>query len=325
MKWCLALLVLVGCASGQFELKEWMKEDGRIKVVATVAMVADLVKAVGDDEVDVIVLIKGDLDPHSYQLVKGDDEKLVRADLIIASGMGLEHGPTLQSYLKESPKAYVLGNEILKKYPELALKVGGVVDPHIWMDLSLYAKTIPVIVEALSKARPEKATHFHDRGERLRQELLSAHEKAKAILHEVPENKRYLITSHDAFNYFTRAYLAEPDEIESGEWQKRFDAPEGLAPDSQLSQKDIFDILQHLEKYHITVIFPESNVSSDSLRKIQQAAREKGLTISMGNPYLYGDAMGPPGSDGDTYIKMILHNAKTIAEDLKGEGVNEER
>lgn len=325
MKWCWALLLLFGCASGQFELKEWMKEDGRVKIVATTAMVTDLVKAVGGDEVDVIVLIKGDLDPHSYQLVKGDDEKLVRADLIIANGMGLEHGPTLQAYLKGSPKAYLLGSEILANYPDLALSVDGAQDPHIWMDLSLYAKTVPVIVKALSKARPEKAGQFQDRGEILKKELLAAHEKAKTILHEVPKEKRYLITSHDAFNYFTRAYLAEPEEVVSGEWQKRFEAPEGLAPDSQLSQKDILDILNYVEKYHITVIFPESNVSSDSLRKIQQAARDKGISITLGNPYLYGDAMGPPGSDGDTYIKMILHNAHTLAEDLKNGGDDEQR
>lgn len=315
----LSLLFLISCASGQYDLKNWMAEDGKIKAMATTGMIADLVERVGGDEVDVIVLIKGDLDPHSYQLVKGDDEKLSRSDVIFANGLGLEHGPSLQSYLSESMKAHFLGSLILKEYPELILKVDGQTDPHIWMDLSLYAKTLPVITEALSGLRPEKKSYFEAREKEAYKALMEGHEQAKKIMNEVPERERFLVTSHDAFNYFARAYMAEPGEVENGAWQKRFKAPEGLAPDSQLSQKDISDILTHVKKYNIHVIFPESNVSPDSLRKIREAASEEGLEITLGNPYLYGDAMGPSGSGGDTYVKMVLHNAETIAEDLTGE------
>lgn len=318
----LPLKLLLSCATGQYDLKNWMQEDGKIKVLATTGMIADLAKAVGGDEADVIVLIKGDLDPHSYQLVKGDDEKLVRADILFANGLGLEHGPSLQRHLESNPKARFLGSLLVKEYPELILKVKGQTDPHIWMDLSLFAKTLPVIVQAYSEKRPDKAADFASRGKEMEIALLKAHEDAKKAIHSVPENKRYLITSHDAFNYFARAYLSEPGEVESGAWQKRFAAPEGLSPDSQLSQKDITDILVHVKKYNIEVIFPESNVSADSLKKIRDAAREMGMKISLGNPYLYGDAMGPPGSDGETLPKMVVHNAKTIAEDLTG-GVNE--
>lgn len=323
MKWLLSLLsavFLFSCASGQYDLKNWMKEDGHIKVLATTGMIADLVKAIGDEDVDVIVLIKGDLDPHSYQLVKGDDEKLVRADIIFANGLGLEHGPSLQRHLEQNPNAKFLGSLLLKNHPDLVLKVKGQTDPHIWMDLSLFAKTLPVIVEGLSEKRPEMAAVFAERANKLTADLMAAHEKAKVEMHTVPEDKRYLITSHDAFNYFARAYLSEPGEIENGTWNKRFAAPEGLSPDSQLSQKDIVDILAHMKKYKIQVIFPESNVSADSLKKIKNAANEKGMKVSLGNPFLYGDAMGPPGSDGDSLTKMVVHNAKTIAEDLK-EGV----
>lgn len=320
MKWLvlfsLSALILFSCASGNYELRDWMKDNGKIKVVATTGMIADLVKQVGGDQVDVMVLIKGDLDPHSYQLVKGDDEKLVRADVIFANGLGLEHGPSLQKHLETNKKVYFLGSLLLKNYSDQLLRVQGQIDPHVWMDMSFFAKTIPVIVEGLSQARPEESKLFHENGEALTALLLKEHEEVKNELKKVPENKRYLVTSHDAFNYFARAYMTEPGEQESGEWTKRFQAPEGLSPESQLSSKDIEDILKHIQKYHITVIFPESNVSSDSLKKIKSAADEMGIKISMGNPFLYGDAMGPAGSDGDSYIKMLKHNAKTIAEDL---------
>lgn len=312
----LVVLVFSSCGSGQHELKNWMVPNGRVKVLATTAMIADLVKEIGGDKVDVIVLIKGDLDPHSYQLVKGDDEKLGRSDIIFANGLGLEHGPSLQSYLEKHSKVKFLGSLLQKNYPSEILRFNGQTDPHIWMDMSLFAKTLPVIVEGLSEARPQYKEEFKERGDKLTQELLAIDLQIIEEMKKVPPSRRFLVTSHDAFNYFARAYLAEPEEKASGEWMKRFRAPEGLAPDSQLSTKDIADILEHVEKYHIRVIFPESNVSSDSLKKIKNAASERGFQISLGNPFLYGDAMGPAGSDGDTYKKMLLHNAKTIREDL---------
>ncbi|MCB1113390.1 MAG: zinc ABC transporter substrate-binding protein [Chlamydiia bacterium] len=319
MRWLLGLLVLAACQTGQYDLKNWMQDDGKIKVLATVGMIGDLAKEIGGDEVDVIVLIKGDLDPHTYQLVKGDDEKLFRADVIFANGLGLEHGPNLNAHLSSSDKTCFLGSRLKEKYPDDIIRVDGQTDPHIWMDLSLYAKALPVITEALSKIRPEKKALFLERQEKLYSELMKGHETVRSIMQRVPSEKRYLVTSHDAFNYFAKAYLATSEELQENAWQKRFQAPEGLSPDSQLSQKDISDIVEHVKKYHIEVIFPESNVSPDSLKKIREAAREKGLEITLGNPYLYADAMGPKGSPGDTYLKMVISNAKTIAEDLMGE------
>lgn len=312
----LMCLLLCSCGPSNHELREWIQDKEHIKVLATTAMIADLVKEVGGDEVHVLVLIKGDLDPHSYQLVKGDDEKLLQADVVFANGLSLEHGASLAQHLNRNPKVFFLGDVLLKTRPNPLLSYKGQIDPHIWMDISLFAKTVPLIVEALTSQRPAKAAYFQERGKILADKLEKSHQQVRAILAKVPKEKRYLVTSHDAFNYFARAYLAEEDERASGSWTVRFQAPEGLAPEAQLSSKNIYDILEHILKYRIRIIFPESNVSSDSLKKIQNAALEKGLELRLGNPYLYGDAMGPPGSDGDTYTKMIEHNARTIAQDL---------
>lgn len=299
------------------DLKNWMEQSDELKVLSTTAMIDDMAKEIGGDQVKTLVLIQGDLDPHSYQLVKGDQEKLLSASVILANGLNLEHGASLKSFLNSSSKAYFLGDYIAKKTPEKILKYKGETDPHIWMDISLWQSAIPLVVQALSDARPSKKDYFEARGEKLKETYLSKHDQIKAILAEVPASKRYLVTSHDAFNYFARAYLAEPNELIDGSWSERFQAPEGLAPDSQLSLNDIRHIVEHLKKYRIQVIFPESNLSPDSLKKIVDASEREGVHVMLGNPYLYGDAMGPKGSDGDTYLKMIEHNAKTIRDDIK--------
>jgi manganese/zinc/iron transport system substrate-binding protein len=314
----LITLLFYGCNDHQKirheEFNKWLENNGKIKVISTTGMINDLVKEVGGDHIDSLILIQGDLDPHSYQLVKGDDEKLTAATIIFYNSLGLEHGPSLQKYLLENPKAVGLGNVLDSSD---IIEVQGQKDPHIWMDISLWAKTLPIIVKTLSDKIPEHREFFQNNAKRFEKEMLETHERVKKIMGAVPEQKRYLVTSHDAFNYFTRAYLSPESEIKSNEWKKRFVAPEGLSPDSQLSTGDIKFIISHVKKHGITLLFPETNVSRDSIYKIIQAANEEGLTLSIADCCpLYGDAMGAPGSEGDTYLKMIEHNAHKIASEM---------
>jgi len=318
--WFLSLLLITlftGCSSSaqkrQAEFQKWQEPNGKLKVLSTTAMINDLVKAIGGNHIDTLVLIQGDLDPHSYQLVKGDDEKLSFADLIFYNGLGLEHGASLHHYLMKSQTATPLGDKIIQQDPSLVVLVDGNLDPHIWMDVSAWAKTIPVIVSVLSDKLPQYSQEFEENGRQLQKELEQLHQELKEILLKVPANKRYLVTSHDAFNYFARAYLSTPSEVENGTWSQRFAAPEGLSPDSQLSAAHIRQIIDYLKEHDVHLIFPETNVSRDSIKKIVQAAEDQGMEVSIACCPLYGDAMGPEGSDGDTYIKMQRYNAETLA------------
>lgn len=313
-------LVSILCLSCSVEnernqrVREWMQpSEGKIKVLSTIAMIDDLVQLIGGKYVDSLVLIMGELDPHSYQLVKGDDEKLAFADLIFYNGLSLEHGPSLKKTLYERKNTIALGDEIQKSTPELILSYNGQVDPHIWMDVSLWKKNVPLIVGALSAREPAHAAYFASNGKKVEADLTALHEKITRELQSIPEEKRYLVSSHDAFNYFAKTYLATDQERQHDTWQKRFAAPEGLSPDSQLSASDIKAIVDHLQSHKIQVIFPESNVSRDSIKKIVEAGRQKGLDLSIAQQTLYADAMGPKGSDADSYMKMVHHNASVIA------------
>lgn len=311
------VLLLVSCEpsaeNSRDSLRVWMQPNGKLKVLSTIAMIDDLVDQIGGPYVDGITLIKGDLDPHSYQLVKGDDEKLAFADLIFYNGLGLEHGPSLQNFLHSSSKATALGDKLRESDPQAIILYKGQVDPHIWMDIGMWMKIVPYIVEALSQKDPNHVEEYRKNGEALLSKMSQVNEEVKNELQSIPSEKRYLVTTHDAFNYFTRAYLSEEGETDK-QWQERFAAPEGLAPESQISSSDIQEILDHLTKYHIHVIFPESNVNRDSIRKIVQAGKEKGLELKIAEVSLYADAMGKPHSDGDGYLKMIRHNATSIAQ-----------
>lgn len=312
----LLTIALCGCAQPDAarrsdvarNLNAWMENNGKIKVLSTTAMIDDLVGGVGGKWIDHITLIRGEIDPHSYELVKGDEEKISFAKIVFHNGLGLEHGASLHYQLQRHACAVALGNTILETKPDLLIRVEGEIDPHIWMDISLWASAVQPIVEALSRVDPEHAAEYKNNGEILRKSMMQKHADLAKQLQATSSKVRYLVTSHDAFNYFARAYLADDVEKKNGEWKKRFAAPEGLAPDGQLSSSDIQKMIDYLMRNQVNVVFPESNVSRDSLKKIVNACQEKGLEVRLSSAVLYGDAIGTSAG----YLKMIEHNCAML-------------
>lgn len=316
------MCTLYGCSDShrqkQNTVKDWLTPNGKIKVLSTTAIINDLVRQVGGDYVDTHSLIQGNLDPHSYQLVKGDDEKLNAADIIFHNGLGLEHGPSLRRYLLQDVKAVSIGDQIDLANPSDIIYVNGQKDPHIWMDVAIWSKAVPIIANTLSQRDPEHSLEYHQNAHQLIDQMMRIDRQIKNLMQSLPPKKRYLVTSHDAFNYFARTYLATPEERISGKWKQRVNAPEGLAPESQLSAYEIKQIIDYLKRFNVHLLFPESNVSRDSIRKILSAGKEKGLDLEIVCCPLYGDALGDPGSEGDTYLKMILYDAKLMANYMRG-------
>ncbi len=296
---------------GSKEKSSIVEGEKKLVVLSTTAMISDIVEQVGGERIQAIVLIQGAIDPHSYELVKGDDEKIEGADLVFFNGLHLEHGASLQYKLSSHPYAISVGDYILSKYPDCILYEEGQLDPHIWMDISLWAKIIDPIVEALSLKDPEGKEYYEEKANLVRGKMLQFHLTLKEQLQKVPESRRYLVTSHDAFGYFTRSYLATEEDLIADTWRKRVAAPEGLAPDGQLGVMDLQKIVDYLAKYQIGVVFPESNVSRDSLKKIIFACKEKHLKIRFSQNPLYGDCMGATGS----YLDMIEHNGSILVKE----------
>lgn len=327
--YCLLFFLLLAAQSCQSDAwqkrkrdtSQWLQTTDKPKILTTTAIIDDLVKQIGGNRVASLALIQGDLDPHSYQLVKGDDEKMHLADAIFYNGLGLEHSSSLSYFLKNEKKAVSLGNAIAQKHPPLMLYQDGQIDPHIWLDISVWKHAIPLIVTVLSDIDPQNSAIYKKNGDALTDAFLLTHEAVREQLQTIDPKLRYLITSHDAFNYFARAYLATPAEQQHNTWQARFAAPEGLAPDSQLSAADFQHILNHIKEYQIQFLFPESNVNRDSLYKIIDAGRALGLNLKMAAAFLYGDAM--PLRDiregESSYLAMLRHNAKVIADTLHGQ------
>lgn len=319
----LILGLLFGCTSPpsgkQNALVSWMEGNGKIKVLSSVEMVSDLVRGIGKEHIENLTLVQGELDPHSYELVKGDDEKLRRADIIFYVGIGLEHGATLSQALQGNPKAVGVGDWILKNHPHRILSIDSVVDPHIWMDISLWLMAIEPITEALVQLDPHHESDYNKNARELSEKLNTAHNVLLRKLAQIPKEKRYLVTSHDAFHYFGRTYFAEEDEKgESSEWIKRVQAPEGLAPESQLSTADIKSIVEHLKLHNIRVIFSESNVSQDSIKKIVDACRKMGIYVEIAKEPLYGDAMKSNMEGKEMgYLETLFHNADVLMRNLK--------
>ncbi len=302
-------LLFIGCSrESKKEVGDYFQSNGKVKVVSTTAMIDHLVAEIGGERIDHLSLIVGDLDPHTYELVKGDGELLDYADLIFCNGLSLEHGASLRYYL-ENHRAIPLGDQLIKEHPESFLTVQGQVDPHFWMDVGLFAQAVDPIVVALCEKAPSYAEEFIENGAKLKAALIRADEEFYAKMQEVPPSRRFLVTSHDAFNYFTRRYLAEQNE--EG-WEVRCAAPEGLAPDGQMSVIDIHRVSTFLCHHRVPIVFPETNVSTDSLKKIISICREKGLDVKICEIPLYGDTMGGEGTGADNYLSMIQHNINVL-------------
>ncbi len=305
------LLLFIGCQKMEQrhnQIKAWMEDNGAIKVLCTTEYVVSLVRSVGGEAVDVLSLVNGSNDPHSYQLVKGDNEKFLRSDLVFSTGLGLEMGASLARYLALY-NAIAIGDYIAHETQQ-AIFVGPTVDPHMWMDISLWAQGVDVIAQQLTAIRPDVSEYFKKNAFDTKNRLMEVHEKIRTLLHTVPPEHRYLVTTHDAFHYFCRAYLAEQKEQQSGEWSKRCIAPEGFAPESQISTHDLDTVISYIIQHHISEVFVESEMNEDSVKKIIDVCRERGQDVTLSDEALYSDTI-----DG-TYEKTIEHNAEVITRAL---------
>ncbi len=301
---------LAGCGSNESNAKSRSSEipnGQRIQVVATVAMVTDIVKQVVGDRADVIGLLSEGIDPHLYHPTSNDVQKLRNADVIFHGGLMLE-GRMEDSFrsLKKSGKRVVavaesLDPAILRKPAEFE----GHFDPHVWMDVSLWSQCVEAVAKEMSEHDTAHAAEYTDRATTYRQELVQLDEYARKVIASIPEEQRVLVTAHDAFGYFARAYGMQVKSVQ------------GISTESEAGVADINSLVDFLVERKIGAIFVESSVSDKGLRAVIEGAAQRGWKIRVGGE-LFSDAMGSAGTYEGTYIGMIDHNATTIARELGG-------
>ncbi|MFW6322886.1 MAG: metal ABC transporter solute-binding protein, Zn/Mn family [Guyparkeria sp.] len=279
----------------------------RLEVVATTGMIADAVREVGGDRVEVRALMGPGVDPHGYRQTRSDIVAMTRADLVLWHGLYLE--AQMEGFLEKLARrqSVVAVAESLPREDLLAhADHDDRHDPHVWMVPELWSQVVLVVRDALVEARPESAETFRRNADAYLDELDRLADYAREATATVPAEGRVLLTAHDAFGYFGRAYDFEVVGIQ------------GISTQSEAGLSRIRALVDMLVDRDVQAVFVESSVSDRNIRALIEGAASRGQEISLGGE-LFSDAMGPDGSYEGTYIGMIDHNVTTITRALGGE------
>ncbi len=279
---------------------------GKIQIVATVGMVADLVRAVGGSHVSVKQLMGPGVDPHLYKANRDDVRDLMRSEMVFYSGLMLEGKMTdaLRNAGRRKPSCQVTA----ALDPQLISFEGTDEhhpDPHVWMDVSLWSRCVDEVVRSLSEFDPSHATDYRNNAADYQSQLSALHAYGLQVIGSIPTERRVLITSHDAFHYFGRAYGL------------RVLGVQGISTDSEAGLQQINSLVDLLVEQKIPAVFVESSVPRKSIETLIRGAAAHDHTIRIGAE-LYSDAMGPTGTYEGTYLGMLDHNLTRVARSLGG-------
>jgi manganese/zinc/iron transport system substrate-binding protein len=278
-----------------------------INAVATVGMVGDLVANIGGDKVKLTTLMGEGVDPHLYKPTRDDVQKLLSADIIFYSGLLLEgRMPDAFARVGRSGKpVWAVTEKLDESYLLEPPGMAGHWDPHVWMDVKAWSKASEVVEGALGEYDPANVELYRRNGARYREELARLDEYVRGVIASIPQTQRVLVTAHDAFNYFGRAYGIEVRGVQ------------GISTESEAGVQDINRLIDFLVARQVPAIFVETSVSDKNMRALLEGAKAKGRQVKIGGS-LFSDAMGRPGSYEGTYVGMIDHNATIIVRALGG-------
>ena len=279
------------------------------KIVCTVGMITDIVSNLAGDYAEVEGIIGEGIDPHLYKPTRGDVIKLSQADVVFYNGLLLEGKMTdvLVGIASKGKLVKAVTEAILVETDYLLEKDDGsaYTDPHVWMDVSGWLSAIPVIAETLAVYDPENAEAYHRKATVYAEQLEALDAYAKVAMSTIPKSQRVLVTAHDAFQYFGRAYGIEVRGIQ------------GMSTESEAGVRDLEDLVDFIVERQIPAVFVESSVADKNVRALVEGARARGHAVIIGGS-LFSDAMGQAGTYEGTYIGMIDRNVTTITNALGG-------
>lgn len=305
---CLALM-LPGCRRVDEGIPRPDLSNRKARVVATTGMIADVVKEVGGEYVEVECLLGPGGDPHKYYPSPGDMTKLGNADIIFYNGLELEAkmGEVFEKLSKTRRTVAVTKDIPPAELREPEPGFEGTHDPHVWFDVKLWQKAVHAVRDALVELDPTHAADYQANATAYLKKLddLDA-EVRREIKSKVPVERRVLITAHDAFGYFGKAYGFTVKGLQ------------GTSTATQTGTRNVQDLARTIGEKKIPVIFGETSVPDEGIRAVLEAVEKQypGVKVRLSDARLYSDALGEPGTDAGTYIGMVRHNVRTIVSAL---------
>ena len=299
-------LLLIVMIATVFSCKTEKPSNGKLNVVATTSMITDLVKNIGGDNINLEGLMGSGVDPHLYKASEGDVSKLVNADVIFYNGLHLE-GKLVEVFEKmgsQTKTPIALGEELDKNTLIGSDYFASNYDPHVWFNIDYFMQFANKVTQVLSDKNPENAEYYETNKVLYINKLNVLQSKIKNIIETLPKEKRVLVTAHDAFNYFGKAYGFEVVGLQ------------GLSTATEAGVQDVQKLSAFIIEKNIKAIFVESSVPKRTIEALQAAVKSKGHEVVIGGT-LYSDALGNAGTVEGTYIGMFEYNVNTIVNALK--------
>ncbi len=290
-------IILINC-------KNVKDNNGKLNVVTTTTMITDLVKNIGGDHISLQGLMGSGVDPHLYKASEGDVTKLSNADIIFYNGLHLE-GKLVEVFEKMKNKKTIAISDALDKNTLIGSEYfASNYDPHIWFDIEYWKQATNFVVKTLSEAIPEQKLAFEENGKTYIDKLNNLKAEIDNTISSIPEEQRILVTAHDAFNYFGKAFDFEVVGLQ------------GLSTATEAGVQDVQKLSAFIIEHKVKAIFVESSVPKRTIEALQAAVKSKGHEVSIGGT-LYSDALGNAGTIEGTYIGMFEYNVNTIVNALK--------
>lgn len=299
MKKAIQLLILISFLFA-CEQKGREKISGKLKIVCTTGMLGDAVENIVGSEAEVVTLMGSGVDPHLYKATQGDLKHLTAADVIVYNGLHLEGkmGELFEN-LKKRKHIIVAADGLSKEDLINNTDFQGAYDPHIWFDVKLWSKAVSYIGSQLSDIKDTTNENMKTNTTHYVAKLTRLDKQVKTLIAQIDSSKRVLVTAHDAFSYFGRAYHMEVKGLQ------------GISTASEYGLKDVSNLVEFITNRKIKAVFVESSVSDRSLNAVVEGCRSKGHQLVIGGT-LYSDAMGKKGTAKGTYIGMVEHNVNLI-------------
>ena len=306
----LMLMVAGGCQKDDTEdpANANSTTEKKLHVVATIGMITDILKNIGRDRIDVTGIVGEGVDPHLYKPTAGDAERLKDADIIFYNGLHLEAkiiGDVLDK-MADKTKTVAVTAGTLRSQLRTSSEFQGGYDPHVWHDVSLWMKAVERIRDTLAQADPNNAEYYHSNAKNYLAALKTLHDDLQNLAAQIPAQRRVLVTTHDAFGYFGRAYGFEVRGLQ------------GLNTETEAGVADVRELAAFIIEYRIPAMFVETSTPSQGIKAVQAAVRAKGFEVEIGGG-LFADAMGTPGTPEGTYIGLMRYNIDTIVNALRTE------